>query len=325
MKLSPIVLFVYNRPTHTKRTLEALQANVLATESDLFIFADGPKQAGDAQVQAVREVIKNVTGFASVTVQASDVNKGLANSVIVGVSQVLTKYENVVVLEDDIVTQRGFLTFMNQALSTYAHREDIMSLGATTFALKGVKQGRSDVVLLKRNCSWGWGTWAKEWADVDWAMTDYESFVNNPVAVARFKEAGPDLFGMLQDQMDGNIDSWAVRWQYHHFKKQKRVVNPLFCLASNIGTDGSGEHFTVLLKNDYFRSLPLSDKTTFTMPPILKPSPKADKQYYDFYANLGVDRSLKVRCQSLIVPKVKKLLKKMGMFAFVKKMYKKRA
>jgi hypothetical protein len=321
MKLAPIVLFVYNRPEHTLKTIEALKKNLLATESDLFVFADGPKVVGDEKVQAVREVIKNITGFATVTVQTSDVNKGLANSVIAGVSQVLQQYDRVIVLEDDIVTQRGFLTFMNQALSTYAHRDDIMSFGATTFALKGVKQGTSDVVLLKRNCSWGWGTWAKEWSDVDWEMTDYQSFLSNPKAVDRFNEAGPDLFGMLQAQMNGKIDSWAVRWQYHHFKKQKRVVNPLFCLASNIGMDGSGVHFTETIQDDYFRPLPLSDQITFNMPATLKGNAKADRQYYVHFAKLGVGRSVKARIKLWAKIMVKGVLKRIGLFDWAKKAY----
>ena len=62
MKYAPIVLFVYNRPYHTRRTLEALSRNELATQSDLFIFADGAKENATSeqlhQIEETRKVIK---------------------------------------------------------------------------------------------------------------------------------------------------------------------------------------------------------------------------------------------------------------------------
>ena len=45
MTYAPIVLFVYNRPDHTRRTVEGLLGNAEAKESLLYIFADGPKEA----------------------------------------------------------------------------------------------------------------------------------------------------------------------------------------------------------------------------------------------------------------------------------------
>ena len=41
MTLSPIILFVYKRPKHTAETVEALKKNELASESVLYVFADG--------------------------------------------------------------------------------------------------------------------------------------------------------------------------------------------------------------------------------------------------------------------------------------------
>ena len=43
MKLVPIVVFTYNRPWHTQQTVEALLKNEYASESDLIIFSDAPK------------------------------------------------------------------------------------------------------------------------------------------------------------------------------------------------------------------------------------------------------------------------------------------
>ena len=40
MNPAPIVLFVYNRLWHTQQTVEALQNNVLAKQSELYIYSD---------------------------------------------------------------------------------------------------------------------------------------------------------------------------------------------------------------------------------------------------------------------------------------------
>lgn len=45
--LAPIILFVYNRPAHTRKTLEALRGANLSAQSHLYIFADGPKDNAD--------------------------------------------------------------------------------------------------------------------------------------------------------------------------------------------------------------------------------------------------------------------------------------
>ena len=88
--LSPIVLFVYNRPWHTKQTVEALQQNELAKESELFIYSDEAKN-DDARksVDEVREYIDGVDGFKKVTVIKRENNWGLANSIIDGVTKIV--------------------------------------------------------------------------------------------------------------------------------------------------------------------------------------------------------------------------------------------
>src|SRR5210317_2078522 len=91
---APIVLFVYNRPNHTKRTIEALQKNILANESFLFIYSDGPKKNEDSvhRVDEVRKYINSVAGFKSVKIVESDKNLGLSKSIIDGVTDVINEY-----------------------------------------------------------------------------------------------------------------------------------------------------------------------------------------------------------------------------------------
>ena len=58
---APILLFVYNRPEHTRRVIESLQANAEAAESRLFIYADQARSEADRpNVDEVRRYIRNL-------------------------------------------------------------------------------------------------------------------------------------------------------------------------------------------------------------------------------------------------------------------------
>lgn len=134
--LAPIVLFTYKRLNTLKQTIESLQQNYLATESDLYIFSDAAKGIEDKEsVDSVRNYIKTIKGFKSVTITESEVNKGLATSIIEGVSQILKTHETVIVLEDDLVSTNNFLDFMNESLTKYEDETAIFSISGFSFNL----------------------------------------------------------------------------------------------------------------------------------------------------------------------------------------------
>ncbi|MEA3229848.1 MAG: hypothetical protein U9P44_02955, partial [archaeon] len=60
MTLAPIALFVYNRPHHTRKTLESLMANAELSDSPLYVFCDGAKRKKDIPlVRETRELIRS--------------------------------------------------------------------------------------------------------------------------------------------------------------------------------------------------------------------------------------------------------------------------
>lgn len=181
--LAPIVLFTYKRLNTLKQTIESLQQNYLATESDLYIFSDAAKGIEDKEsVDSVRNYIKTIKGFKSVTITESEVNKGLATSIIEGVSQILKTHETVIVLEDDLVSTNNFLDFMNESLTKYEDETAIFSISGFSFNLNLEKKYFYDVYFLNRGWSWGWATWRDRWEKVDWKIKDYSEFIKNKKA-----------------------------------------------------------------------------------------------------------------------------------------------
>ena len=127
--LAPVILFTYNRPEHTKRTIEALAANELAAETDLYVFSDAAKKDADkGKVQEIRDYVKSVQGFRQVELTAREQNYGLAKNVIEGVTAIVNKYGKVIVLEDDLITNRYFLLFMNDGLDRYQNEQKVTGI-----------------------------------------------------------------------------------------------------------------------------------------------------------------------------------------------------
>lgn len=245
-KLSPIILFVYNRPEHTRKTIKALKYNKHARKSKLFIFSDGPKdKAAIDKVNEVKKYIKSIEGFKKVEIIERDKNLGLANSVITGVTEVINRYGKVIVLEDDIVTSPAFLVYMNKLLSKYKDEEKIYSITGYNFPprLMSISENYPyDVYFSPRAASWSWGTWKDRWKKADWEIKDYNKFINDKKEQKDFNKGGNDMTRMLKQQMDSRIDSWAIRWCYTLFKNDGLCVYPVESYVDNIGHDGSGIH-----------------------------------------------------------------------------------
>ena len=247
MTLAPILLFVYNRPWHTQQTVEALQKNDLAPESDLFIFADGPKENATAEqkekIRQVREYIHQITGFKSIYIEEANKNKGLANSVVHGVTKVINRSGAVIVLEDDIITHRFFLRFMNEALNFYEHDSRVYNIGAYIENIGIPKDYDKDVFAAYRCETQGWGTWKDRWTKYDHEVNHFEILKTRKIKdVSKFNRGGDDLFLMLEALERGEIDSWALRWQHCMFLNNAFCVRPVGNLILNIGFDGTGVH-----------------------------------------------------------------------------------
>ncbi|GAB2768154.1 glycosyltransferase [Rhabdobacter roseus] len=278
--LAPVVLFCYNRPWHLRQTVEALAANALAPETELIVFSDGPKTEAEVPlVQEVRGYLSTVEGFKSTHVVAAAQNRGLAVSVIAGVSEVLARHERVVVLEDDMLCTPDFLDFMNEALGTYKNRADVFSVTGYAPPLALPPKYPHDVYLVPRTSSWGWGTWRNRWQQADWQVLDFEKLRKNKAERRKLTRGGEDLWPMLVKQQRGVIDSWSVRWTYSQARRGAYSLYPVRSKIRNIGTDGSGTNFT--FSTSYYGE-ELSDQQVH-FPPELRPDPAVQEVLGRFY------------------------------------------
>lgn len=237
---SPIVLFVYNRPIHTKQTVLALAKNYRAIDSELIVYSDGPKTDRDIPaVEAVRSVVGGIKGFKSLRVICRRNNLGLAKSIVDGVTCAVANYGRVIVLEDDILTHPSFLSFMNDGLSKYEGVSKVASISGYSYPVSGLPEN----FFLRQGSSWGWGTWEDSWsaynADGEFLLRELNE--KNLPNKFDFEGAYP-FYDMLRKQVEGANDSWAIRWYASNILLERLHLFPGQSLTCNAGFDGSGTH-----------------------------------------------------------------------------------
>lgn len=239
--LAPIVLFVYNRPEHTRKTLQALQENNLAPDSELFIYADAAKNdLAQKQVNEVRELVDNVIGFKKTTVIKQEKNTGLANSIIDGVTEIVNQYGKVIVLEDDLVTSPYFLTYMNSALNFYRNNKKVWHISGWNYPINTTELG--DTFLWRTMNCWGWATWSDRWECFE-KNTDnlIENFSSENIRYFNL-DGHEDFWGQVIANKEQKINTWAIYWYASIFKNQGLCLNPTETFVNNIGLDGTGVH-----------------------------------------------------------------------------------
>ena len=238
--LAPVALFVYNRPDHTRQTVEALEANTLAGETPLHVFSDAPKNAAASQaVGEVRGYIRTISGFKSVTIVERETNFGLARSIIDGVTSLCAEHGRVIVVEDDLVTSPHFLTYMNDGLTRYEYEDRVMQIAGYMFPVS--LKVDEDALFLPFTSSWGWATWERAWRNFDASGSGHRRLVEDQILRQAFDLNGKyGYFQMLESQLRGETDSWAIRWYLSVFLMNGLTMYPKKTLVRNCGFDGSG-------------------------------------------------------------------------------------
>ncbi len=245
MKLAPIILFVYNRADHALRTLQALSKNDLAQESELFIYADGPKSNATeeqrAKIAEVRRVIRQEPWCGKVRIIESEKNKGLADSIIGGVTETVNKYGRVIVLEDDICTSPGFLRYMNEALEVYKDDAEVMQVSG--YIYPHTYKTEDTTCFMRVYSCWGWATWKRAWDHYEHDIDVHLSHYNTSKLKKKFDIEGHGKFyWQLVANKNKEIYTWAVRWYASWLFAGGYNLFPMQSLLRNIGFDASGEH-----------------------------------------------------------------------------------
>ena len=272
MTYSPIIIFAFNRLDVLKRTVTSLLQNKEASDSELYVFVDGARKCIEGEEEKVRSVqnfVKSISGFKSIHYTFSDINKGLANSIISGVTEIFKLYDRVIVVEDDLFVSRSFLHFMNTMLNKYEQDERIMQVSGYGCKLTRIGNYPYDAYINERAHSWSWGTWKDRWSTVDWEVSDYKELSASKLLQKEFNKRGSDLFGMLRGYMEKRNNSWYIRFNYSMYKQKRYCIMPIKSLVRN---DGFGDDATNCKSyNRYKVDFEMEHNGEFNVPECFEP------------------------------------------------------
>jgi len=239
---SPIAVFLYNRPDKSYKCLKSLSQNHHFNDSHLYIFIDGPKSTTDKrQIENVKKVVADFEFKNLKKVHVSNHNKGLAQSIFQGVNKILSLYDTVIVIEDDLILSPFFLNFINTCLNKYNYKD--------IYQVSGHNWGES---LVSINCpflipninSWGWATWKSKWGGFKLGEINKQEIKKFDLKlIKKFNlNNSYNYFKILKKHLQGKVDSWAIQWYYFVFKNKGYTIYPSTSLVVNNGMDGSGTH-----------------------------------------------------------------------------------
>lgn len=244
---APIIIFVYNRPERLCKLVESLSKNPEAIKSEVYFFSDGAKnEAAKSKVEEVRRYIDKISKlklFKQVHVFKSKKNKGLAASIIDGVSMVMERHGNAIIIEDDNVLASDFLDYMNRGLEYYRNDPQIWAISGFSRKMNFPEGYNHDIYIMQRISSYTWASWSDRWNKTEWDIGKfYPKFLWNKKKRKEFDECGADRSLMLDAQVCNKVNSWAIRFEYSMILNGMYSVQPCISRSLCNGNDGSGTH-----------------------------------------------------------------------------------
>ncbi len=241
--LPGIAIFAYNRPYHLRKTLDSLQENEFASELELFFFCDGPKSKDDIiKNKEIVKIFNDLTKFKNKKIFRSPINKGLFNSMKDGIDKVFEEKDNVIVIEDDLIFNKFFLKYMINTLQYYKNNSLVGSVSGYSFIDTDFNEDTDQLYLSQRHSSWGWGTWKHVWKKMIWEKHVIKKNINDDLFKKKFNLLGNDMYYMLKENLNGNLDTLDILFNYNCNILNKYCICPKKSFIKNIGLDGSGIH-----------------------------------------------------------------------------------
>ncbi len=318
--LAPVAIFVYNRLENTKQVIEALQKNDLAPQTEIFIFSDAPKNPENPRnarnvtaVNEVRKYLKTITGFVAVHIVERPVNFYIEKNITEGVTEIINKYGRIIVLEDDGVTAKNFLTFMNGALDFYEHQHRVMHVATFTFIKMPADYNKTFFWSYSENTGGGWATWKDRWEKFKWFSDEAEGLAGLSEEQKNKVELGGALNSLANLRL--NPIPWDICWNIAIVKNDGLAVNSPRALVKNNGLF-NGTHFTafnkILGKHPF--DIEIDDSgAEIILEEKIEENPEAMALLKDFYGKMGKrtrDRILHYFVRLLVFLRITKLLKK---------------
>ncbi len=244
---SPVAFFAFNRPYHTEKTLKSLIENKISINTELIAFIDGARNNTEIHLlDSVEKIIKSYSSnFKKLTINRSEKNLSTATTQRINISNVLSKHENIIVLEDDVCVSKYFLEYMNKALEKYKDIKKVWHINGYNYPIKS--NSYQDAFFTRSMQIWGWATWKDRWFEFkDDPLSNDPFYLISKFSKKDIREFNLDLkhdinWSQVIANADGKLPhTLDICWEAYIFMKKGLCLGPKVSLTRNIGHDGSG-------------------------------------------------------------------------------------
>ena len=296
----PILFFAFNRPNHTKLSLNSLITNKECLNSAFFAFVDGPRNSKDKKkIDDVIKIIKSYKeNFKSFKLNISKKNNGCAGQVLSNIPFIFQTYDSLIYLEDDIIVSQHFLSFMHQNLLKYREIHQIKSISG--FSLPAFTN-KKHPFFLHTFFTWGFGIWKRSWNEFEYNKENLIVELKQKNLLSKFTYNFSNYnLDSYKKYLKGVKGAWDVRLLASMLLNNGLTLTPHRSLTKNIGTDSSGTNFSFSTKK---YNVVLHQDPITSFPEKIKESEDAYNDLVAFY------KSHKLSIWGHIKSKTKKMLK----------------
>ena len=294
--MTPVIIILYNRPLHTKKLLKSIAQTKNYKKFKFYIFCDGPKNKEDIiKIEKIKILINNFKDKCRVENFFRKKNVGLIKNVTHSINFVLKKNSKAIILEDDLILNKFFFDFMNDALSKYKHNSKVFQISGYSYP---VKSSNDFHYFLPLTSCWGWGITSKNWKNFFKFMNNKRLVVNNYLKIKKSKSLitsfnfnnSYDYLSMLENTLNKKVNSWGIIFYLYLFVNDKITLFPYRSLVKNKGFDGTGNHRS---KNNVFNTR-FNTIKRYKFPKVSKDFSSINKKVIKFFRlNLSLYGKLK--------------------------------
>ena len=225
-----VILFAYNRPSHLRRVLIALENRGI---NEINLFIDGPKNNSDKIIQKEIKQMFNDNKFNNKmkkNIFYSKKNNGLAKSIIRGITRVAKKSKYIIILEDDCVPREGFFKFIKENISNLKSNQNIAAICGYQIPelhKKFSSYKNLNTIILKYFIPWGWSVSSEHWLN-------FIKYNKNK------KKVKDSILIRLEKLVKDKKKIWSYAFIKYNYLNKFSYLYPSKSLIKNIGFDGSG-------------------------------------------------------------------------------------
>lgn len=244
---TPVLLVAFNRPEHTRRTLEAI---MVVHPQDLYVFQDGARDGNESDIRKcaeVRQVVEEMTIGTQTRLHfnSSEKNLGCGPGPASGITWFFGQVEQGIIVEDDCVLSPSAFAYYECLLDRYKDNERVSAITATNLHLKWRSGHAPYLFATVGSGTLGcWASWSRAWKSFDyyiqaWHTDEGKEAINKALGKHIYREYYETIFDKCDEKQ---THMWDYQWFFAKTLNDTLTIVASLNQVSNIGFDEEGTH-----------------------------------------------------------------------------------